>query len=94
MTIATTDGGRQRTSTDGLSQATHAAPLVVSTRTWVRDEKAAASGVSVLEGVKPAVLILNSVQLDVQQQLHDPVTCSAADAASYLPSTPGSRMCQ
>jgi len=40
VTIATANGGRQRTSTDGLSQARHAAALADLASTWLRDEKA------------------------------------------------------
>lgn len=40
MTIATDSGGRQRTPTDGLSQARHAAALAVGACTWLRDEEA------------------------------------------------------
>jgi len=43
MTIATANGGRQRTSTDSLSQATRTAALAVPAGTWVRDEEAAGS---------------------------------------------------
>jgi len=43
VTIATTNGGRQRTSTDDLSQATRVATLAVPTSTWARDEEAAGS---------------------------------------------------
>ena len=43
MTIATDNGGRQRTPTDGLSQATDAAALAVRVCTWLRDEEASAS---------------------------------------------------
>jgi hypothetical protein len=50
VTIATANGGRQRTAMDGLSQATHAAPLVVSTGTWLRDEEANVGGASVAGG--------------------------------------------
>jgi hypothetical protein len=44
MTIATANSGRQRTPTDGLSQATRATTLVIRTVTWLRDEEANASG--------------------------------------------------
>lgn len=40
MTIATDSGGRQRTPTDGLSQARDAAALAVRVCTWLRDEEA------------------------------------------------------
>ncbi len=40
MTIATANGARQRTPTDGLSQATRAAALAARVGTWVRDEEA------------------------------------------------------
>jgi hypothetical protein len=40
MTIAAANGGRQRTSTDGLPQATRAAALVSRVATWLRDEEA------------------------------------------------------
>ena len=40
MTIATDSGGRQRTHTDGLPQATCAAVLADRAATWIRDEEA------------------------------------------------------
>jgi len=40
VTIATATGGRQRTSTDGLSQAARAAALAVHASSWLRDEEA------------------------------------------------------
>jgi hypothetical protein len=43
VTIATDSGGRQRTRTDGLPQATHAATLAARAATWLRDEEAAGS---------------------------------------------------
>jgi hypothetical protein len=47
VTIATANGGHQRTSTDGLSQATRAAALAFAIGTWVRDEEAAGSDLAV-----------------------------------------------
>jgi len=44
VTIATASGGRQRTSTDGLSQARRSAPLAPYAGTWLRDEEARARG--------------------------------------------------
>ena len=41
--FATADGGRQRTSTDGQSQARHAVTLVVAVGTRLRDEEAGSS---------------------------------------------------
>jgi hypothetical protein len=38
VTIATDSGGRQRTSTDGLAQATRAVTLTARAATWLRDE--------------------------------------------------------
>jgi hypothetical protein len=43
VTIATANGGRQRSATDSRSQATHAAALAVPTGTWLRDEEASGS---------------------------------------------------
>ena len=43
VTIATDNGGCQRTFTDGLSQARQAAALAVRACTWLRDEEANAS---------------------------------------------------
>ena len=43
MTIATANGGRQRTPTDSLPQATRVAALVARAATWLRDEEAAGS---------------------------------------------------
>ena len=43
MTTATANGERQRTSTDGLPQATRATALVSRAATWLRDEEAAGS---------------------------------------------------
>jgi hypothetical protein len=43
VTIATDSGGRQRTPTDGLSQARDATALAVRVCTWLRDEEAAGS---------------------------------------------------
>lgn len=40
MTIATNSGGRQRTSRDGLPQATYVAALAARAATWFRDEEA------------------------------------------------------
>ncbi len=40
MTIATANGGRQRTPTDGLFQGRRAAALAVRVCTWLRDEEA------------------------------------------------------
>jgi len=50
VTIAAANGGRQRTSTDGLSQATHAAALVTRAASWLRDEEADASRAGVTCG--------------------------------------------
>ena len=46
MTIATDISGRQRTPTDGLSQARHATALAVRAGTWLRDEEANGSHLS------------------------------------------------
>jgi hypothetical protein len=43
VTIATDSGGRQRTRTDGLPQATRAAALAARAATWLRDEEANAN---------------------------------------------------
>ena len=43
VTIATDSGGRQRTPTDGLPQATGAGALAVRVCRWLRDEEANAS---------------------------------------------------
>ena len=40
MTIATANGGRQRTPTDDRPQATRAEALAVPGSTWLRDEEA------------------------------------------------------
>src|SRR5438876_466074 len=40
MTIATDSGGRQRTRTDDLPQATRATALAARAATWLRDEEA------------------------------------------------------
>jgi len=40
VTIATTRGGRRRTSTAGRSQVRHAAALAARVVTWLRDEEA------------------------------------------------------
>jgi len=51
VTIATAKGGRQRTSTDGLSQATHAAALVARAASWLRDEEAEFTSTEVVYGL-------------------------------------------
>src|ERR1700742_1004963 len=55
MTIATDSGGRQRTRTDSLPQATSAAALVARAATWLRDEEASASDCAARHGAIPSV---------------------------------------
>ena len=57
MTVATYSGGRQRTRTDGLPQATCAAALAGRAATWLRDEEAAGSSPATPTGSQVVVIV-------------------------------------
>jgi hypothetical protein len=74
VTIATDSGGRQRTHTDGLLQATRAAALAARAATWLRDEEANASG----ENVAGRSLTELPLMLNVKRRRHDGNRMNAA----------------